>query len=326
MPAMEPPVEILPPDLGLYRAGNGGIPYVATFDAGRAGPRVTLVALVHGNELSGAWALHRLLERGVRPRRGRLSLAFANIEAFARFDPGEPRASRFVDEDMNRLWSRRVLDSGRDSAELRRARELRPLVEATDFLLDLHSMQQPSAPLILAGTAAKGRRLARAMGYPAFIVADAGHRNGRRLRDYGALGDPARPETAILVEAGQHWARRSVDVAIAACLHFLRAVGCIDAGMAGRLMPNHVSPPQREVEVTDVITADGGTFRFVEDFVGMEVIPKGGTVIAYDGSRPVRTPYDGCVLIMPSQRLGPGLTAVRLGRFVETSAEREAGW
>ena len=42
-----------------------------------------------------------------------------------------------------------------------------------------------------------------------------------------------------------------------------------------------------------------------------------GTVIAYDGTRPIRTPYDDCVLIMPSRRLAPGLTAVRLGRFVE---------
>jgi hypothetical protein len=30
----------------------------------------------------------------------------------------------------------------------------------------------------------------------------------------------------------------------------------------------------------------------------------------------VRTPYDDCILIMPSRRLAPGLTAVRLGRLV----------
>lgn len=325
MPAMDPPVEILPPDLEPYRAGNVGIPYVTAFEAARPGPRANLVALIHGNELSGAWALCHLLVRGLRPARGRLGLVFANIEAFARFDAAEPRASRFVDEDMNRLWSRRVLESSRDSAELRRARELRPFLEDCEFLLDLHSMQQPSAPLILAGTAEKGRRLARAMGYPAYIVADEGHRNGRRLRDFGAFGDSARPETAILIEAGQHWARRSVEVAIATCLRFLRAVDVIDAEESTRLMPNHASPPQRLVEVTEVITANGQGFRFVDEFVGMEVIPQGGTVIAYDGSRPVRTPYDDCVLIMPTQRLGPGLTAVRLGRFVERERECEVG-
>ena len=46
------------------------------------------------------------------------------------------------------------------------------------------------------------------------------------------------------------------------------------------------------------------------------MIPEAGTVIAYDGTLPVRTPYDHCVLIMPSRRLAPGFTAVRLGRFV----------
>ena len=60
----------------------------------------------------------------------------------------------------------------------------------------------------------------------------------------------------------------------------------------------------------------GEAFRFVETFNGLEVIPKAGTVIAYDGDAPVATPYDDCVLIMPSRRLNPGASAVRLGRYV----------
>jgi len=39
-------------------------------------------------------------------------------------------------------------------------------------------------------------------------------------------------------------------------------------------------------------------------------------VIGHDGDRPVATPYDNCVLIMPSLRLNKGNTAVRLGRIV----------
>ena len=46
------------------------------------------------------------------------------------------------------------------------------------------------------------------------------------------------------------------------------------------------------------------------------MIPQAGTVIARDGGRAVATPYDDCVLIMPSRRLDKGATAVRLGRFV----------
>ncbi|MBT5943731.1 MAG: hypothetical protein HOG93_03815, partial [Rhodospirillaceae bacterium] len=54
--------------------------------------------------------------------------------------------------------------------------------------------------------------------------------------------------------------------------------------------------------------------QFVEPFVGMEVIAGRDTVIAHDGVDPIRTPYDDCVLIMPSRRLVAGQTAVRFGR------------
>jgi succinylglutamate desuccinylase len=57
-----------------------------------------VVALTHGNEIAGAVALDRLLRAGIRPCAGRLSLVFANLDAFARFDPQDPTASRFVDE------------------------------------------------------------------------------------------------------------------------------------------------------------------------------------------------------------------------------------
>ena len=64
------------------------------------------------------------------------------------------------------------------------------------------------------------------------------------------------------------------------------------------------------------MTAKSNEFRFVRPYMGAEVIPEAGSVIAHDGETAIRTPYDQCVLIMPSLRLFPGQTAVRLGRFV----------
>ncbi|WP_457831950.1 hypothetical protein, partial [Staphylococcus aureus] len=76
------------------------------------------------------------------------------------FDPAEPTASRFVEEDFNRLWDAAVLDGPRHSLELARARSIRRLIEDTDILLDLHSMLWDSEPLLLSGETAKGRALA----------------------------------------------------------------------------------------------------------------------------------------------------------------------
>jgi predicted deacylase len=313
------PVELTAPDIEAYRAGNTGVEFVTRFDSGLAGPSVLVTALTHGNEICGAIVLDRLLRAGIRPRRGRLTLAFNNTAAYRNFDPRVPTASRYVDEDFNRLWDKATLDGPRQSSELSRARALRPFVEAADFLLDLHSMQHATAPLMLAGTLPRSVALARRVGIPELIMCDKGHAAGPRMRDYGAFGDPGMSATALLIEAGQHWERRATEVAGDVTLRFLVALGTLDLDDARPLGgPDFAAQPrQRVIEVTEAITVGSGNFRFVEDYRGLEVIAKAGTRIAREDDRDVRTPYDDCVLIMPSRRLLPGQTAVRLGRYVE---------
>lgn len=308
------PVELAAPDITRWRDGNTGVDYAHGFDSGRPGPHALVTAIVHGNEIGGAIALDRLLRADPRPGRGRLTLAFANVAAYGRFDAQDPTASRFVEEDLNRVWSAALLDGPHQSVELRRARALRPLVEAADVLLDLHSLQQGDQPLALCGPLEKGRALARRVGRPEIVVADAGHAAGTRLRDHAAFGDPDRPEAALLVECGQHWARGTERVALDVTLAFLAALGMVEAPVDAR--PAAPPPRQRLIEVTHAVTVESPAFTFAAPYRGLEVIAAAGTEIARDGTRPVRTPYDDCVLVMPSRRLVPGQTAVRLGRWV----------
>lgn len=313
------PVDLDPPDLTPYRAGNTGVPYVTRFDSGRAGPHLLLNALIHGNELCGAIALDTLLRIGLRPQRGRVTLVFANVEAYRTFDPRRPGAARFLDEDLNRVWSPQTLDGPRTSTELARARALRPVYESADILLDLHSMQYPTAPLTLSGRTGRSLALARALGYPSWIVRDPGHVAGPRLIDYGAFAAPdgTSERTALLVECGQHWVRQSARVALEVCLRLLLHYGMIDPATAAPHRLEIPNEPLRIVEVTEVVTATSPDFTFTRPFVGLEVIPRRGTLIAYDGMRRLRTPHDDCILIMPCRRPRPGQTAVRLGRIIE---------
>jgi predicted deacylase len=307
-------VELAPPDIEPYRAGNAGIPYSFSFVGPTPGPHLLITALIHGNEICGAVALDFLLRQGIRPTRGRLSLCFANTAAYARFDPAQPEASRFVAEDMNRLWDTDTLDAEPDTLERLRAREIRPLVDSCDHLLDLHSMQCDTEPLSLCGMLDKGLSLAARLALPGLIVADPGHKAGARLRDYGAFAEAGDPRSAVLVECGPHWYQRTADTAIQVCLNFLHAFGMLDADC--QQFRNPSPPPRRRVvEVTDVITVTADRFEFTQAYNGLDVIDRQGTVIAYDGSRPIATPYDFCVLILPSRGLSRGQTAVRLGRF-----------
>ena len=275
--------------------------------------------MTHGNEICGAIALDRLFRAGLRPRRGKLTLAFDNVAAYRNFDPRVPVASRYVDEDYNRMWAPGTLDGPRRSTELARARALRPIVDAADFLLDIHSMQYATAPLMLAGTLDRSVALARRVGIPELIMCDAGHAAGPRMRDYGGFGDPASTKTALLIESGQHWERHAAEVATDVMLRFLIALGILTRDdavpLAGPDFEAH--PRQRVIQVTEAVTITGDSFEFVEDFRGLEVLPAKGTLIGRENGREVCTPYDDCVLIMPSRRLVKGQTAVRLGRFVE---------
>lgn len=308
-------VEISAPDISPYRKGNTGIDYATTIDSGKTGPHVMITALAHGNEICGAIVLDELLRADIRPLHGKLTLMFCNVEAFERFDLAQPEASRWVEEDFNRVWTAEVLDGPRSTADLRRARVIRPLVDTADLLLDIHSMQHPSDPLVLAGPLEKGRILAAEVGYPALAVCDAGHAAGRRMRDYAAFGDTASPKNALLVECGQHWAKQTVNVARETTLRFLARFGIIDPER-GPFRFAESPLTQKTVEVTHPVTITAEAFRFARPFTGLEVIAEAGTLIGLDGESEVRTPYDDCVLVMPSKRLYRGQTAVRMGRFV----------
>jgi predicted deacylase len=309
-------IELKPPDITAYRSGNTGIDFVTTFDSGKDGPHVLVNALTHGNELCGAIALDFLFRNGVRPVRGRLTLCFANVAAYRCFDPARPGASRFVDEDFNRVWSPQVLEGPRNSVELIRARTLRPVYDTADLLLDLHSMQHATPPLVLCGVTERGRQLAQAVGVPEWIVSDSGHASGRRLLDYAGFADPAGSKTALLAECGQHWERDAASVAIETTLRFLLATGTVDPDFAAPHLKPEPPPEQKVIEITDAVTMKGSDLVYEADYVGMEIIGRKGTLIARDDSTEIRTPYDNCVLIMPSRRLRRGQTAVRLGRIV----------
>ncbi len=311
----EYPVELTGPDLAAYAAGNMGVPYLWSFEAEKPGPHVMITALVHGNEPCGAVALDWLLRREIRPLRGRLTLGFMNIAAYEQFDAADPNASRWVDEDFNRLWAPEVLASDRDSSELRRARAVRPVVASADFLLDIHSMQKPSPPLLMAGWLDKGVRLARMVGVPDRVIVDRGHAGGLRMRDHGRFGDPETAAAALLIECGQHWAATAGDLAKEAAARFLAGLGLTDAALLEELRP--ASPPEQSVyQVTEAVTIISETFTFARDFTGGEVIAEEGMLLGHDGGREVRTPYPDCMLVMPSMRLWKGQTAVRLAHRI----------
>lgn len=303
------------PPLDAERKGNTDTPGVWVFDADIPGRTLMISALVHGNELCGAWALKDLLASGLRPRRGRLILAFCNLDGYDAFDPHHHDASRYLDEDLNRVWAADRL-SAPTNRERKRAVSLLPWLRQADWLLDLHSMHEPGKPLLLTGTLPRNIALARRLQTPMHIIVDAGHKDGVRMRDFDHFGDAARHDAcALLLECGFHGDPASHVVALDMVARMLLESGVADTDQIPAQWM--LAPPdaQRVLEVTQVVVAPSMDVSFAQPWQGLETLPRAGDLIGYADGKPIVTPYDQCTLIMPSLRqLRPGVTVVRLAR------------
>lgn len=298
----------LPPADGIA-GSNCGTPGVWRFEGGATGPHLVITALIHGNEVCGAAALWKVLQDSPKPARGRLTLVFCNLEAYSRLDDATKQDRRAVDEDFNRVWGR-LDDAPGGTYEMRRAREILPFLEGADALLDLHSMTTPAPALGLVGMAGKNVEFAKAVGFPALLVRDAGHAAGLRLIDRPPFGDAAAAPVAMLVECGQHFSREAFDAADEAVR---RTIAVFLEGAS-------IGPgaPQIVIEVTEAVTIRTDSFEFSQDWANMAVVPHAGTLVARDGEREVRTPHDETYMVMPAsaKHRKPGLTAVRFARRI----------
>ncbi|MDO5289807.1 MAG: succinylglutamate desuccinylase/aspartoacylase family protein [Pseudomonadota bacterium] len=308
----DPVLEVLPRDLSAYRAGNTGIDYVHRFDSGRPGPHVLINALTHGNEICGMVAATYLLDTGVRPKIGTLTVSFAHVEAYEAFRAEEPFANRQLVHNLNRIWSDEWLDGPHDSPELRRARALRPVVAVADHILDIHSTSQPVVPFWVYPDFARNAQAALALGAQGRVgthmVMPSGLGSGTPLIQHGHHGrDGGQAGVALVVECGQHFLQSSADVAVATALDFLAHFGLIDA------QPPAAQPvPKRRLKLLQTCMVHTPAFRFTRPLVGFETFAK-DELIATDGDAgEIRAPCDGCTVMMPARVPIVGREAVYL--------------
>lgn len=147
----------------------------------RPGRLLVVLAGVHGNEPSGLYAAQRVLRR-LEPMqdelRGRFVVLSGNRPALA-------RGVRYVDRDLNRIWTADELaalhasvpeDDDVERAELRELlHEIERVLAAADdraepaAFLDLHSTSGDGPPFVILGDTVQNRRLAFALGVPMIL-------------------------------------------------------------------------------------------------------------------------------------------------------------
>lgn len=307
MATISHPFEVLPRDLSAYKTGNTGIDYVHRFESGKPGAHVLINALTHGNEFCGMVAVCDLLERGVRPKAGTLTLSFANVDAYETFDAANPFASRQITHNLNRVWSAEMLDGSEDSVELRRARAMRPAVLAAQHILDIHSTSQDVVPFWVYPDYERNASVAMALPRPGVhLVMPRGLGSGVPLIEHGLHAGPNGPGAAMVVECGQHFKQASADLAKAVVQDLLVHFGLLDGVRA-------TAAPQRRFELLQTYVIRTPAFAFTRKLIGFETFAK-DELIATDGDDEIRAPCDDCTVFMPAREAVVGREGVYLTR------------
>jgi hypothetical protein len=130
--------------------------YIGTLEGNPDGPTVIFIGGIHGNEASGVFALHHAfaeLKKSKAPINGRVFALSGNLKALA-------NGQRFIDEDLNRIWTPSNLNQNGSSktCSTSEEEELRELLRCTRqilenekppfYFIDLHTTSGETLPFI----------------------------------------------------------------------------------------------------------------------------------------------------------------------------------
>ena len=305
---------------------------IGHYRGAEAGPLVVAIGGIHGNEPAGVRALERLFEMledepKINPGfnfKGDFLALRGNLEALA-------QGKRYIDVDLNRIW--RPLGPQPEQFSTSEDRELHELLAAVEtaleetplselVLLDIHTTTAEGGIFAITGDDAPSLSLAAEMSVPVIKGMLSGLQGTTLHYFRGNHFATKFPVRAISFEAGHHNDPLSVDLALAATINLLRALGCVKNEDVGsyhdqRLRENSSNLPRMtELAYVHKIANDGtDEFRMKAGYKNFQPI-KRGELLATDKNGDVLAPLGGYVLMPLYQAQGDeGFFVVRDYKF-----------
>lgn len=292
------------------------------------GPTLIAVAGMHGNEQGGLAAARRVvdrLSRGDVAMCGELLALAGNVGAIS-------AGRRFLNHDLNRVWSEAQIDALEnldahhmaDAPIAEHHEQLELLTAIRDaiarargpvILIDLHSTSAAGVPFVACGTCDTQRAFVSELPLPIIV--------GLEDKVDGALSAYWNRHgcTAFTVEGGQHEDPATIDNLEAVLILSLEAAGIVprgalpEAGAARVLLDSRRGDLPRMMEVVSryAITPDQG-FTMVPGFRNLDYA-RASQVLARDRNGEIRAESDGLVILPLYQ--GQGADGFFWGRAVE---------
>jgi predicted deacylase len=256
------------------------------------GPRVLLLAGVHGDEGQGPAALERLAaELGA----GRPRLERGEAVLVPRVNAGALAAGAHgLDENLNRIVRRHERPATREQAL---ANALLPLLEEADAVLDLHGTPAPTEPFAFLDDESDAvRAWAGALGaaslvagWPALYAGEGTTTTTERAQ---ILGKPA-----LTVEAGRNDDPAAADFARECALRTLAHFGLVAP------LPAPPRPP-RLLRLTRVVRREGPG-AFARPWKNFDAVRAGDLLARLESGAELRATEDA-VIVMPFEAAETG--------------------
>lgn len=235
------------------------------------GKIITIMAWVHGNELSWVTLLQDLKNNLQVMRWKVYIISCANPRAIE-------QNIRQTEKNMNRSFHNIPQGSAYEDI---RAQELLPFLRESDVLLDIHNTlnTENSIPFLISEHANMDQY------FPVNTVVsglDALHPGGSDgyMNSIGKVG--------LCIESGSIYDPRGTEIARDSVLNFLRATGAIEWKPA-------INTNQTKYHLDTIIKAKSTNLQFVKKWLDFEQVSQ-CDVVAYDDGVPIFAPYDGVIV------------------------------
>lgn len=298
---------------------------IGRFNGRKKGPLVLVFAGIHGNETAGVFALEKAfnmlqthLSGGEKAFTGSLLALRGNLPAIA-------AGQRFINRDLNRLWTpdhiRRIHQAapGGLNSEDRQMSQLLDVVHRALYecqpevliVLDLHTTSADGGIFVIPANTDASLRLARYIHAPVVLGLLEGI-EGSLLHftegNHFTIGGFPKKCMGIAFEGGQHNDPDSVERCLSALFTTLRSAGCIPeealAGPYDMLLHNYAKTlPEvtRLRYVHHVRPGDG--FRMRPGYRNFQPI-EAGEHLANDAEGSIHATCNGLILMPLYQAIG----------------------
>ncbi len=285
---------------------------VGRYVGGVPGSLVIAIGGLHGNEPAGVFACRRVLEALEKERpefRGTFLALAGNL-------PALEQGTRYIDEDLNRIWTSSRTGSppahGSDgTVEANQLQGLRLQIEAAldeapgpAYFLDLHTTSASGVPFSVFGDTLPNRRLALILSAPVVLGLDE-HLDGTLLNYINNLG-----HVAVGFEGGRHDSPSAVEGHELAIWRTLTHSGCIDQSdvrdmtRLTRSFEERVREVPRIVEIRYRHTIDeNDSFQMRPGFENLKPVVD-GELLAHDCRGEIRAGESGHMLMPLYQAQG----------------------